>query len=151
MHDALLSSINALITNELLRHAEMDVKVSVISGLTEITRITAPNAPYDDQKMKEIFQLTVAAFENLSHVSSRYYTKAIFILDTIAKVRSCLMMLDLECDALVVEMFQTFFKIISANHPHNVFSAMETILIMVIDESDDISLDLLIPLLARVK
>ena len=61
------------------------------------------------------------------------------------------MMLDLECDALVVEMFQTFFKIISANHPHNVFSAMETILIMVIDESDDISLDLLIPLLARVK
>jgi hypothetical protein len=62
--------------------------------------------------MKEIFQLTVAAFEKLSHVSSRCYMKAVSILDTVAKVRSCLVMLDLECDALVVEMFQNFLKII---------------------------------------
>jgi hypothetical protein len=61
------------------------------------------------------------------------------------------MMLDLECDALVVEMFQTFFKTISANYPHDVFSAMETIMTMVIDESDDISLDLLSLLLACVR
>ena len=151
MHDALLPSMNALITNELLRHVEMDVKVSVISGLTEITRITAPNAPYDDQKMKEIFQLTIAAFENLSHLSNRYYTKAVSILTIVAKVKSYLVMLDLECDALVVEMFQTFFKIISSSHPPDVFSAMETIMTIVIDESDDISLDPLSPLLASVE
>uniref|UniRef100_A0A2N9FW09 TATA-binding protein interacting (TIP20) domain-containing protein n=1 Tax=Fagus sylvatica TaxID=28930 RepID=A0A2N9FW09_FAGSY len=119
MHDALLPSMNALITDEFLSHAEMDVKVSVLSCITEITRITAPNAPYDDEKMKE--------------------------------VKSCLLMLDLECDALVIDMFQTFFKTISANHPHDVFSAMETIMTMVIDESDNISLDLLSPLLASVR
>jgi hypothetical protein len=61
---------------------------------------------------QEIFQLTVAAFEKLSHVSGRCYTKAVSILDTVGKVRSCLVMLDLECDALVVEMFQNFLKII---------------------------------------
>jgi hypothetical protein len=121
----------------------MDVKVSILSCITEITRITAPDAPYDDEKMKEIFQLIVAVFENLSHVSSHNYMKAVSILDIVAKVKSCLVMLDLEYDALVVEMFQTFFKIISSNHPHEVFSAMETIMTMVIDESDDISLDLL--------
>jgi hypothetical protein len=115
MHDALLPSMNTLITNELLRHAEMDVKVSVLSCITKITRITALDAPYNDEEMKDIFQLTIVVFENLSHVSSHYYTKAVSILDTIAKVRSCLMMLGLECDALVVEMFQTFFKIISSN------------------------------------
>ena len=60
-------------------------------------------------------------------------------------------MLDLECEALVIEMFQTFFKTISANHPHDIFSAMETIITMVIDESDNISLDLLSPLLACVR
>jgi hypothetical protein len=84
-------------------------------------------------------------------LSGHCYTKAVSILDTIAKIRSCLVMLDLDCDALVVEMFQTFFKIISSSHPHNVFSAMETIMTMVIDESDDISLDLLIPLLASAR
>jgi hypothetical protein len=150
MHDALLHSMNALITDELLSHAEMDVKVSVLSCITEITRITTPDAPYDDEKMKEVFQLTVIVFENLSHVSS-HYMKVISILNIVAKVKSCLLMLDLECDALVVDMFQTFFKTISANHPHDVFLAMETIMTMVIDESDNISLDLLTPLLASVR
>ena len=55
MHDALLPSMKAFVTNELLRHAEMDVKISVISCITEITRITRSNAPYDDEKMKEVF------------------------------------------------------------------------------------------------
>ncbi|XP_062155021.1 sister chromatid cohesion protein PDS5 homolog C-like isoform X5 [Alnus glutinosa] len=151
MKDALWPSIKALITNELLRHAEMDVKVSVASCITEITRITAPDAPYNDQQMKEIFQLTVAAFEKLSHVSGRCYTKAVSILDTVAKVRSCLVMLDLECDVLVVEMFQNFLKIIRSNHPHAVFSAMEMIMTLIIDESEEISLDLLSPLLASVR
>uniref|UniRef100_A0A2N9J0Z7 Reverse transcriptase domain-containing protein n=1 Tax=Fagus sylvatica TaxID=28930 RepID=A0A2N9J0Z7_FAGSY len=151
MCDALLPSMKALITNEILGHTEMDVKILVLSCITEITRITALDAPYGDEKMKEIFHLTITAFENLSHVSSRYYTKVVFILDTIAKVKSCLVMLDLECNALVVEMFQTFLKIIRSNHSPVVFSTMETIMTMVIDESDDISLTLLSPLLASVR
>ena len=63
----------------------MDVKISVISWIIEITRITTPDALYKDEQMKEIFQLIVAACE---------------------KVKLCLVMLDLECDALVVEMFK---------------------------------------------
>ena len=151
IHNALLPLVKALITNELLRNSKMDVKISVLSCNTEITRITAPDAPYGDEKIKEIFQLTIAGFQNLSYVSSRYYTKVVSILDTIAKIRSCLVMLDLKCDALVVEMFQTFFKTISANHPHDVFPSMETLMTMVIDESDNISLDLLHTLLVRVR
>ena len=68
MRDALLPSVKALITDKLLRHAEMDVKVSVVSCIIEITRIIAPDAPYKDEQMKEIFQLIVAAFENVSCV-----------------------------------------------------------------------------------
>ncbi|KAF5453295.1 hypothetical protein F2P56_028207 [Juglans regia] len=151
MKDALLPSMKALIANELLTHSEMDVKVSVASCLTEITRITAPDAPYNDDQMKEIFHLTVAAFEQLPYMSSRCYTKAVSILETVAKVRSCLVMLDLECDSLVVEMFQNFLKGLRSNQPHTVFSAMETIMTLVIDESEEISSDLLVPLLASVK
>ncbi len=55
IHNSLLPSMKELTTNELLRHAEMDVKISVVSCITEITRITAPDAPYDDEKMKELF------------------------------------------------------------------------------------------------
>ena len=100
---------------------------SVASCITEITRITTPDAPYDDEQMKEIFQLIVATFENCSIclVPNCYYTKEVSILDTIAKDRLCLVMLDLECDALIVEMFQIFFKIIRSIYSLVVFLAME--------------------------
>ena len=129
----------------------MDVKVSVLSCIIKITRITAPDAPYKDEQMKEIFQLILAAFENMSHVSICSYKKVVSILDTIAKVKLCLVMLDLECDALVIEMFQSFLKIIRSNHPPVVLSAIETIMNLVIDESEDISLDLLNSLFASVR
>ena len=52
--DALLPSMKALVTIELLRHAEMDEKVLVASCITEITRIIPPDTPYDDEQMKKI-------------------------------------------------------------------------------------------------
>uniref|UniRef100_A0A7N2M4S7 Uncharacterized protein n=1 Tax=Quercus lobata TaxID=97700 RepID=A0A7N2M4S7_QUELO len=151
MRDSLLPSVKALITNKFLRHAEMDVKVSVVSCIIEITRITDPDAPYKDEQMKKIFQLIVVAFENMPHVSTHSYKKVVSILETIAKVKLCLVMLDLEYDALVVEMFQSFLKIIRSNYPPDVLSAMETITNLVIDESEDISLDLLYSLFASVR
>ena len=60
-------------------------------------------------------------------------------------------MLDLECDALIVEMFQSFLKIIRSNHPPAILSAIETIMNLVIDESEDISLDLFRSLFASVR
>ena len=42
---ALFPSIKALINNKLLRHSEMDVKVSDVSCIIEITRITTLDAP----------------------------------------------------------------------------------------------------------
>ena len=48
-------------------------------------------------------------------------------------------------------MFQGFLKIIRSNHPLAVLSAIETIMNLVIDESEDISLDLLSSLFASVR
>ena len=51
-HTALSPSMKALVADELLRHSDVDVKVAVASCISEITRITAPDAPYDDDRMK---------------------------------------------------------------------------------------------------
>ncbi|KAG6739221.1 hypothetical protein POTOM_056812 [Populus tomentosa] len=151
MQNALSPSQNALVTDQLFRHSNIDVKVAVASCISEITRITAPDAPYDDDQMKEVFQLIVSSFENLDDKSSRSYVKRASILETVAKVRSCVVMLDLECDALIIEMFQHFFKAVRDYHPENVLSSMETIMSLVLEESEDISVELLSPLLASVK
>ncbi|XP_055832833.1 sister chromatid cohesion protein PDS5 homolog C-like isoform X1 [Solanum dulcamara] len=151
MHDALSPLMKSLVANDLLMHSDVDVKVAVASCISEITRITAPDAPYDDDKMKDVFQLIVSSFENLNDQSSRSYNKRVMILETVAKVRSCVVMLDLECDRLITEMFQHFLKTIREDHPEIVFSSMATIMTLVLEESEEVSLELLTPLLASVK
>ncbi|XP_043810675.1 altered inheritance of mitochondria protein 21 isoform X3 [Manihot esculenta] len=172
MQSALAPSLTALVAEQLFRHSDVDVKVAVASCISEITRITAPDAPYDDDQMKDVFQLIVSSFENLADQSSRSYNRRTSILETVAKIRSCVVMLDLECDALIIEMFQHFLNAISSlhsgvvkhyassaqfffsprdDHPENIFSSMETIMTLVLEESEDISPELLSPLLASVK
>ncbi|XP_038895728.1 uncharacterized protein LOC120083890 isoform X2 [Benincasa hispida] len=113
MQTALTPSLKALVSDQLLKHSDIDVKISVAACISEITRITAPNAPYSEEQMKEVFHLIVSSFENLSDKSSRSYAKRASILETVAKVRSCVVMLDLECDALIIEMFQHFLKTVA--------------------------------------
>lgn len=45
-------SMKALLEEPLLRHSDVDVKVAIASCISEITRITAPEAPYNDEQMK---------------------------------------------------------------------------------------------------
>ncbi|XWS70491.1 hypothetical protein CRYUN_Cryun03dG0052600 [Craigia yunnanensis] len=151
LQNALSPSVKALVAEQLFRHPDDDVKVAVAACISEITRITAPDAPYDDDHMREVFQLIVSSFENLSDKSSCSFVKRTAILETVAKVRSCVVMLDLECDALITEMFQHFLKAIRDYHAEAVFTSMVTIMTLVLEESEDISAELLSPLLASVR
>ncbi|GFZ07785.1 hypothetical protein Acr_19g0007220 [Actinidia rufa] len=151
MRNALSLSAKALVANNFLRHPDVDMKVAVAACFSEITRITAPDVPYDDNQMRVVLQLIVSSFENLSDKSSKSYDKRISILETLAKVRTGMVMLDLECDGLIAEMFQNFLKAIRDYHPDNVFSSMETIMTLVLEESDDISFELILSMLAIVK
>ena len=52
MLNALSPSLKALSADKLMKHSDSDVKVALASCFSEITRITAPDAPYDDAQMK---------------------------------------------------------------------------------------------------
>ncbi|KAJ0901052.1 putative sister chromatid cohesion protein Pds5 [Helianthus annuus] len=58
-------------------------------------------------------------------------------------------MLDLECDALIVEMFEHFLKSVRDYHLDSVFPSMGSIMVLVIEESEEIPVEMLKPLLAR--
>ncbi|XP_039066314.1 uncharacterized protein LOC120211908 [Hibiscus syriacus] len=151
MQNALSHSLKALIAEQLFRHPDDDVKVAVAACISEITRITAPEAPYPDDQMREVFKLIVSSFESLSDELNRSYIKRNSILETVARVRSCVVMLDLECDALIIEMFQHFLNAIRDYHADTVFTSMVTIMTLVLEESEDISMELLSTIIARVK
>ena len=52
----------------------------------------------------------MGAFEDLDDVESPFFERRTSILDTVAKVRSCVVMLDLECDDLINDMFHHFLR-----------------------------------------
>ncbi|KAL9231968.1 hypothetical protein vseg_007124 [Gypsophila vaccaria] len=148
---ALLIPMKALIADELFTHSDPNVRITVASCLNEVTRITAPIPPFEDDKMREFFELLVTSFENLSCQPGRCYSKAVLILQSVARLRSCVMLLDLDCDPLVTKLFEVFQKNISLNHPQVVLLSMVDIISVIVQESDFVSLELLKALLASIK
>ncbi|KAL6495811.1 hypothetical protein OROGR_030374 [Orobanche gracilis] len=148
---ALRPIMMALIAGGLLRNADLNVQVAVASCFSEITRITAPTFPYPDDKMREIFQLFMVALKQLSTESGINFVKSQQILEALATVRSCMIILDIEAEAMIVEMFQLLLGTIQSNHSPDIFNHMETIMTIIIEESDEVSLELLKPLLDSVR
>ncbi|KAM7475857.1 hypothetical protein LguiB_023100 [Lonicera macranthoides] len=149
--DALKPIMKALAADNLLKHTDMDVKISVAACISQIMRIAAPDSPYGDVEMKEYFQLTTIAFEKLSCLSGRCYTKAVSILETFAQFRTCILMLDLELNSLIFKMFEQFFNSVGSNLPPSVSLDMERTMTLVIEQSEELSAELLILLLTNVK
>ncbi|KAI3499028.1 hypothetical protein L1887_34820 [Cichorium endivia] len=149
---ALLESMQPLLTNivkpEYLKHEDKEVSLLVAICTCEITRITAPEAPYDDDVLKDIFHLFVSTFKGLQDTKDPSFEKRVTVLDTVAKYRSFVVMLDLECDDLVNEMFKTFFSVASEEHSKTVISSMEIIMAVLLEESEEIGEDLLFIILS---
>ncbi|KAI3698227.1 hypothetical protein L6452_31340 [Arctium lappa] len=142
--------INAIVKPDLLKHHDKEVKLLVATCTCEITRVTAPEAPYDDAVLKDIFHLIVSTFSGLRDTKGPSFGRRVTILDTVAKYRSCIVMLDLECDDLVNEMFRTFFAVASDEHSETVITSMKTIMVVLLEESEDINEDLLIIILSAL-
>ncbi|KAH9611596.1 hypothetical protein KSS87_009864 [Heliosperma pusillum] len=140
----------AIVKPHLLKHLDKDVQLIVASCLCEITRITAPEAPYSDDILKDVFRLIVTTFAALNEITGPAFAKRVIILETLARYRSCVVMLDLECDDLVNELFRTFFIVARDDHPENVIASMENIMYVLLDESEDISEELLLILLSTL-
>ncbi|KAL2463049.1 uncharacterized protein Fot_54286 [Forsythia ovata] len=151
MQEALVPSVRALISDNLFRHSNESVKVSVVLCIHELIRLTPPHAPFSHKVTKEIFQMTIIALEKLSCAPGRCYFKALRILEIVTQVNSCMILLNVGMDPLVVELFQLFLSTISSKHPPAVFTNMENNMTWMIEKSDDISMELLTPLLASVK
>lgn len=143
MLEAMQPLQSAIVKPELLKHQDREVKLLVATCICEITRITAPEAPYSDDVLKDIFHLIVSTFSGLGDINSPSFGRRVVILETLARYRSCVVMLDLECDDLINEMFQTFLNVVRDEHQDSILTSMQTIMVVLIEESEDIREDLL--------
>ncbi|RYQ91013.1 hypothetical protein Ahy_B09g096900 isoform C [Arachis hypogaea] len=96
----------------LLRHPDKDVRLLVAICVTEIFRVKAPEPPFEDKYLREVFKLIVNSFADLADIASPYFSKRVKLLDTVAQLRCCVIMLEIDCVDLVLEMFNIFFSVV---------------------------------------
>ena len=101
----------ALVQARFLEHSSERVKLIVASCFSDILRITTPFPPYNDDIMKRIFRLIVGTFQDLDNCAGSTFGRKLKVLEVMAMTQTYEVMFDLECDDLILQMFQCFFNI----------------------------------------
>jgi sister-chromatid-cohesion protein PDS5 len=107
-------------------------------------RLHAPENPYTDAQLLIIFRQLLVVFRELADPGAAHFQVCLALLQTVATVKICLLMLDLEnADSLVLDLFITMFEAINADNKDQVEHLALTGLATMLDEGDDIPQPLL--------
>ena len=71
-----------------LGHTDPNVRLVVITCISEIMRIKALKPPYNDHIMKEIFQLMLDSFEVLYDITNVLFAKRVTMQEIMANIKS---------------------------------------------------------------
>lgn len=144
---ALEPSMLALVQARFLEHPRERVRLIAASCFSDILRIVAPFPPNNDDVMKRISRLMVATFQDFDNSASCTFGKKLKVLEIMAMTRTYELMFDLECDGLILQMFQCFFSI-RRHHPDTVIAHIQSILSSCMRDRDAIFRELQTKLLS---
>ncbi|CAL4960254.1 unnamed protein product [Urochloa decumbens] len=134
LQDALNALSKSLAQTTLLNHKDKDVKLLVAVCLIEVMRVLAPDPPFSDERLKEIFRLFISIFADLAETSSPYLTRRMKILENVAALRCSMIMLNIGCEDLILDMIKIFFSLVRQGLQQSVCQAMESIMTQILNE-----------------
>ncbi|GAM35044.1 cohesin-associated protein [Talaromyces pinophilus] len=153
-----------LANGHLLAHRDKGVRAWVTSCIVDILRLCAPDAPFTGNQLKDIFTCIVTSIiPALADPSNAYNTQHIYVLNSLAEVKSIVLLTDLDApDALIFPLFNSCFDIVEGSSKSstgeqvakNVEYDMTRLLVTVIDESPTLApevVDILITQFLRVE
>ncbi|OLL23274.1 Sister chromatid cohesion protein pds5 [Neolecta irregularis DAH-3] len=136
-----LAAVTAdLPANALLHHKDRGVRAYTACCLADILRLYAPDAPFTENQLALIFDCFLKQLKGLESHESPYYPQYLYLLDSLATVKTIILMTDLSnADPLILETFRLFFDIANPHTPKNVQHLMTEILQQLVDEAQAIS------------
>ncbi|KAJ8563635.1 hypothetical protein K7X08_032087 [Anisodus acutangulus] len=124
----------SLVKHNLFVHKDKDIRLLVGICFCEIVRVLAPNPEFTHAVSRDIFKLLVNIFSELEDTKNPYFSMRVQLLETVAKLRFCLLMLDIGCQELVKKMFKNFFAVLREHHPPSMVSAVVLIMSQILEE-----------------
>ncbi|KAF8156995.1 armadillo-type protein [Crassisporium funariophilum] len=140
-----------LIHVSLLLHKDRGVKAYTACCLADILRLYAPEAPYTQHELRDIFQFF---FRQLSAgfkgTEEPYYNEYFHLLESLSTVKSVVLVCDLpSSDELLHEIFRDLFIIVKRDFTKKVEMFMADILAALIDECTSLPNDVLEVIMAQ--
>ncbi|MCJ1282262.1 hypothetical protein MMC26_001585 [Xylographa opegraphella] len=137
-----------LASPNLLTHKDKGVKAWTASCLVDILRLCAPDAPYTEQQLRDIFTMLITSIlPALSDPSNAYNVQHTYVLQSLSQVKSIVLVTDIpNSENLILYLFTSFFDILSGfsrasgeeQLPKNVDYNMTSILVTIVDESSSL-------------
>ncbi|KAJ4700670.1 sister chromatid cohesion protein PDS5-like A isoform X1 [Melia azedarach] len=109
----------SIIKHGLLHQNDKDVRLSVATCISELFWILAPEPPFEDKDLRGVFELFVGLFKELGNTGCPFFSKRVKILEIVARCKCFVIMLDMDCNDLVLQMFDNFFSVVRlCSEPH---------------------------------
>ncbi|KAL8831282.1 MAG: hypothetical protein Q9191_000938, partial [Dirinaria sp. TL-2023a] len=142
-----------LVSPNLLAHKDKGVKAFVACCLVDILRLCAPDAPYTEQQLKDIFDLLISTIlPSLADPSHAYNNQHLYALSSLATVKSIVLLTDLpSSEALIINLFVTFFDTLSGSSKASsgeqlgktVEFNMTAVLVTMVDEASTLPMEVI--------
>jgi sister-chromatid-cohesion protein PDS5 len=140
-----------LISTSILLHKDRGVKAFAACCLADILRLYAPDAPYTQPELRDIFQFFFRQLTNgLKGADSSYYNEYFHLLESLSTVKSVVLVCDLpNADELMVDIFRDFFGLVRRDLAKKIEMFMTDILVALIDECQSLPSDVLEAIMAQ--
>ncbi|XP_044511885.1 sister chromatid cohesion protein PDS5 homolog A isoform X2 [Mangifera indica] len=130
----------SILKHGLIQKNDKDVRLFVVICVSEIFRILAPEPPFEDKYLREVFEVIVGIFKELGDITCPFFSRRVKILETVARCKCFVIMLDIDCNDLVLEMFNNFFSIVSERHQPGLVSDILSIMVHTLNEEPSLQL-----------
>jgi sister-chromatid-cohesion protein PDS5 len=143
---------NELVHKIILLHKDQGVRAYTACCLAELLRLYAPDAPYTQPELRDIFQFFVRQLkEGLKYADSAYHNQYFQLLESLSTVKSAVLVCDLPAgDELMLEFFTAFFWIVRRGTVNKKMeSFMADILVAMLDECQTVPQTVLDTILAQ--
>jgi sister chromatid cohesion protein PDS5 len=140
-----------LINTSVLLHKDRGVKAYAACCLADILRLYAPDAPYTQSELRDIFQFFFRQLSTgLKGADSSYYNEYFHLLESLSTVKSVVLVCDLPtAEELMVEIFRDFFGLVKRDLAKKIEMFMVDILVALIDECQVLPTEVLETILSQ--
>ncbi|KAI8986667.1 armadillo-type protein [Trametes punicea] len=140
-----------LVNPSILLHKDRGVKAYAACCLADLLRLYAPDAPYTQNELRDIFQFFFRQLSTgLKGPDSPYYNEYFHLLESLSTVKSVVLVCDLpQGDDLMVDIFRDLFGLVRRDLAKKIELFMADILIALIDECQSLPSEVLEIIMAQ--